>query len=202
MASNINSIGIDEFFPIAGQDNDSQGFRDNFTVIKDNFTKAADEITDLQDNAARKDTDNAFDNNTLSVVNLKAATKEHYNGSADGTTSVPFTTAHHFSLRVDNTATIELSGWPTNDETGYSEYAEVTIQLLSSNAAYGVTFAGATSGNYVDTGSAWTGKTLYMTDDLLSTGTPLASDDSILVKAWTFNGGVDIYFKYEGTYSS
>ena len=76
------------------------------------------------------------------------------------------------------------------------------IQVNATNAAYGVTFAGATSGNYVDNGSSWTGKTLYMTDDLLSTGTPLASDDSILVKAWTFNGGVDIYFKYEGTYSS
>ena len=31
MASNINSTGVDATFPIAGQDNDSQGFRNNLT---------------------------------------------------------------------------------------------------------------------------------------------------------------------------
>ena len=30
MASTINTANIDETYPIAGQDNDSQGFRDNF----------------------------------------------------------------------------------------------------------------------------------------------------------------------------
>ena len=34
MASNINAFNIDGTFPIAGQDNPSQGFRDNFTNIK------------------------------------------------------------------------------------------------------------------------------------------------------------------------
>ena len=48
MASNINSNNIDGTYPIAGQDNDSQGFRDNFTNIKTNFTNAKAEIEDLQ----------------------------------------------------------------------------------------------------------------------------------------------------------
>ena len=43
MASNINSNNVDGTFPIAGQDNDSQGFRDNFTNIKTNFTNAKTE---------------------------------------------------------------------------------------------------------------------------------------------------------------
>ena len=30
MASNINPNNIDTTYPVAGQDNDSQGFRDNF----------------------------------------------------------------------------------------------------------------------------------------------------------------------------
>ena len=34
MASNINSDAIDKDYPVAGQDNDSQGFRDNFNTIK------------------------------------------------------------------------------------------------------------------------------------------------------------------------
>ena len=44
MASNINANNIDGTYPIAGQDNDSQGFRDNFTNIKNNFTNAKSEM--------------------------------------------------------------------------------------------------------------------------------------------------------------
>lgn len=48
MPSNINPNNIDGAYPVAGQDNDSQGFRDNFTNTRLNFTAAANEITDLQ----------------------------------------------------------------------------------------------------------------------------------------------------------
>ena len=51
MASNINPQIIDGAYPVAGQDNDSQGFRDNFTNTKTNFEYAAAEITDLQSKA-------------------------------------------------------------------------------------------------------------------------------------------------------
>ena len=48
MTSAINPNDIDGTYPIAGQDNNSQGFRDNFTNTKTNFQYAANEITDLQ----------------------------------------------------------------------------------------------------------------------------------------------------------
>lgn len=51
MASNINPYNIDGTFPVAGQDNSSQGFRNNFTNIKNNFTFAQNEINDLQSKA-------------------------------------------------------------------------------------------------------------------------------------------------------
>ena len=34
MASSISTASIDTAFPVAGQDNDSQGFRDNFSQLK------------------------------------------------------------------------------------------------------------------------------------------------------------------------
>ena len=52
MASNINDTGVNKDYPVAGQDNDSQGFRDNFNVIKDNFVAAKSEIETLQTNTA------------------------------------------------------------------------------------------------------------------------------------------------------
>ena len=47
MASNIVPGNVDGTFPKAGQDNSSQGFRDNFSAINTNFTEAVTEIEDF-----------------------------------------------------------------------------------------------------------------------------------------------------------
>jgi hypothetical protein len=52
MASKINPNTINITYPIAGQDNDTQGFRDNFSNIKNNFSVALSEISALQANSA------------------------------------------------------------------------------------------------------------------------------------------------------
>ena len=54
MTSAINPNNIDGAYPVAGQDNNSQGFRDNFTNTATNFQYAADEISDLQAKAVLK----------------------------------------------------------------------------------------------------------------------------------------------------
>ena len=67
MTSAINPNNINGTYPVAGQDNNSQGFRDNFTNTKNNFQYAADEITDLQNKAVLKQalTGTTIDNNML-----------------------------------------------------------------------------------------------------------------------------------------
>lgn len=49
--SNIVSTSINENYPVAGQDNSSQGFRDNFQAIKTALTVAKTEISALENNA-------------------------------------------------------------------------------------------------------------------------------------------------------
>jgi hypothetical protein len=65
MASSIDPNNIDGAYPVAGQDNNSQGFRDNFTNIKTNFQYAEDEINDLQSKVLLKAalTGTSLDNN-------------------------------------------------------------------------------------------------------------------------------------------
>ena len=76
MTSQINPNNIDGAYPVAGQDNNSQGFRDNFTSTKVNFQYAADEITELQNSGIFKAAltgstlDNNMNNNTIYAVNL------------------------------------------------------------------------------------------------------------------------------------
>ena len=65
MSSNINPNIIDGSYPVAGQDNNSQGFRDNFTNTKTNFQYAENEINDLQSKVILKAalTGTTLDNN-------------------------------------------------------------------------------------------------------------------------------------------
>lgn len=67
MTSQINFSGIDSEYPVAGKDNDSQGFRDNFSLIKTGLATAKDEITTLQSNAVLTA---SLDDNAVVVNNL------------------------------------------------------------------------------------------------------------------------------------
>jgi len=71
MASDIVPGNIDGTYSKAGQDNSSQGFRDNFSEIKTNFTTTATEITDLQTNKANLNASSDFANNEVTRAKLK-----------------------------------------------------------------------------------------------------------------------------------
>jgi len=60
--STINTNGIDANYPIPGQNNSTQGFRNNFTAIRQNLNIAGNEITDLQNKAVLK---SALANSTI-----------------------------------------------------------------------------------------------------------------------------------------
>ena len=60
-----NQINVN--FPVAGEDNDSQGFRSNFSRIQNAFTSAAKELTELQTNSVSLDAQNDFSNNVIRI---------------------------------------------------------------------------------------------------------------------------------------
>ena len=83
MASNIAPANIDATFPKAGQDNSSQGFRDNFNATKNNFTEAKTEIEALQTNKASLDGSSDFADNEVTRAKFKDTSESVY---AHGTT--------------------------------------------------------------------------------------------------------------------
>jgi hypothetical protein len=99
MTSAINPQNIDGAYPVAGQDNDSQGFRDNFTNIKTNFAFAAAEITDLQNNVVLKAplTGIPFNNNMGGQVLINAQLRD-----ISGTVVSGFPTSGLVSLNYEN----------------------------------------------------------------------------------------------------
>jgi hypothetical protein len=125
MASNINPLNIDGNFPIAGQDNDSQGFRDNFTNTKTNLNFAKFEIEDLQSRALLKSAltgttlDNDLNNAVLYRAQLKAQTETFKDlGVQTGPVPVSFLDGTVQKITTGGPITIGLSDFPASGSFG------------------------------------------------------------------------------------
>jgi len=201
MASNISVEQIDVNFPIAGQDNDSQGFRDNFNIIENNFVEARGEINALQANTILKGPlasgdviDNNFNNETIYRYVAKEQSLTHTNRlsgiSADAELS--FQSGHYFTITAQANITLTINGWPTNDE-----YAELYIHVYGDGGATRtVTFAseyGASQSSLMQVDASFGGSPQITTT--------LASNDSTLIKAFTYNNGGKVFLQNLGAYS-
>ena len=127
MSSNINPNNIDGTYPIAGQDNNSQGFRDNFTQTKVNFQYAADEITALQDNAILKAplTQGGTVTNNMDGTLLYDATMQDFAAtvvaiSLSGTTcTVNYASGHYQTVTIGSVITVAFTNFPTSGYQGW-----------------------------------------------------------------------------------
>jgi hypothetical protein len=147
-ASLINFGSVDATYPVAGQDNNSQGFRDNFGVIKTGLGQASTEITALQNNAAFKNSANDFGQNILS----NAVYKTFYGAALDlGTvvtnTDISLTNGPLQSITLGTNATLTFKNWPTTGKFAcvllmvYSDQTAVRIPSFSTENAGTVRYA-------------------------------------------------------------
>ena len=148
MSSNINPNNIDTAYPVAGQDNDSQGFRDNFTNIKTNFEFAAEEINDLESKVLLKSalTGTTLDNDMGGAVieNAKLQGTRYTRIAPTATTgsiAVDFSAGSYYKIS-QLTGNISLS-FVNIPSAG--NYAEWTVQLTQPSSPYTVTLPSAVS---------------------------------------------------------
>lgn len=120
MASNINPDNIDTTYPIAGQDNDSQGFRDNFTNIKTNFEFAETEIDDLQSKVLLKSalTGGTLDNDMAGALleNAKIqgfrATRVALGTVSSGSATIDYSAGHYHTLTTGASVSLSFTNLP------------------------------------------------------------------------------------------
>lgn len=148
MASNINPDNIDTTYPVAGQDNDSQGFRDNFTNIKTNFEFAEEEINDLESKVLLKSalTGTVLDNDMGGALleNPKLQGVRYTRiapTSTTGSIAVDFSAGSYYKIS-QLTGNISLSF--TNIPSA-GNYAEWTVQLTQPSSPYTVTLPSSVS---------------------------------------------------------
>jgi hypothetical protein len=155
--SSINPNNINGSYPIAGQDNDSQGFRDNFTNIKNNLTFAQNEITDLEEKVLLTEplADGTF-SNEMNYAQIKSAqllrTVETIKDLGQQTsTIVSFADGHYQRVQTAPSSPLtisQFSSWPTS-----GLYAKLRLEVqVTTDAAtetltlpsIGITWAGLT----------------------------------------------------------
>ena len=151
MTSNINPNNIDGAYPVAGQDNNSQGFRDNFTNTQTNFQYAADEITDLQNKAVLKAalTGTTLNNNMNGVVLSNAQLQQITEtvlplGTVNGTVSLNFAAGSYQTLTTNGSISIGFSNLPAAGVLG-----TISLQATVASTSHTITFPTAVSVNTV-----------------------------------------------------
>ena len=150
MTSNINPNNIDGAYPVAGQDNNSQGFRDNFTNTSTNFQYAADEITDLQNNAVLKSalTGTVLDNNMLGAILSNAQlqdmseTVNNLGQSVSGSVTINYAVGSVVTLRTNGSVSLAFTNFPAAGTAG-----AVTVEINVASVAHTLTLPAAVSVN-------------------------------------------------------
>ena len=146
MTSNINPNNIDGQYPVAGQDNNSQGFRDNFTNTKTNFQYAANEITDLQNNVVLKSAlngttlDNDMGGSLLYDATIQdfAATRYAFTGSVSGSQTINYAAGHYQTLTTGGSVSLSFSNFPASGTQGW-----VIVRVTVSDPTHTLTLPAA-----------------------------------------------------------
>lgn len=191
MSSNINSVAanIDITYPVAGQDNSSQGFRDNFSTIQKAFNTATNEITTLQDTAVLINKSNDFQFNG-SLVQAKIQNSGYTVGSTvatNGTIELDYTQGSYYRCPIVSTSTLQIikSSWPTLEK---GVVAELRIEIApTTSTSMNINFAAP--GGVLRTESA---VTLPYTSTLT---------DVTVWDLWTIDGGATVFVNHVGRYT-
>jgi hypothetical protein len=172
--SNINPQNIDGTYPIAGQDNDSQGFRDNFTNTINNFTFAAAELTDLQTYALLRaplgsvgqtgtpsnDMNYAF-LTAPQVIRVVATTNDVGNVASGGSQTIDWAAGHYQTVGVTEVSSLSFaSTWPVN---GVWTKLRLRIRSYGSTA---LTFGSSVTDNIENIKGYTSGRTVFIDDGI------------------------------------
>jgi hypothetical protein len=156
MTSQINpeSNNYDAAYPVAGQDNNTIGFRQNFASIQQNFQYAKDEITALQTNTVQAG-GNVFNNLNGAVLydtNLQNQSYAYLDLSNTApTANVNYAVASFQELTANGNTTVNLSNIPA---AGNTAIITLSINATAANAVaipYSVSIANVSAGN-INTG--------------------------------------------------
>jgi hypothetical protein len=193
VTSNINYLSINENFPVAGEDNDTQTFRDNFDTIKTSLRAGQEEITALQANTAKLNEDNDFEDNEISRAVFRDVMDQRFDGGiiALPTTllTVDYENGGYQVFRFAANMNIDFQNLPENSSaSGPIGCGRITLELYGDGTTRNLTFI--TSG----------GTTLRRNSGFPGTVSVSSATAPIIIEVWRHNA-TNIFMNYLGQFS-
>ncbi len=210
MTSAIDESVIDETYPVAGQDNDTQGFRDNFGNIKTALGVAGGEITTLQNNSVLKasvDGNNSVVSNNMAGSTIRNGKLQGMalsvvgNSSGDNTIYINASNASAYHItNIDSNATIQFNqGWPTWSNSSDPSMISIRVMLKSKTGLGAdpiITLGAGANTLIADTSTSWyTTVTPNVTFTLNHTTLKYK-----MIEAFSIDGGQNVYVRFLGEY--
>ena len=192
MASNINYTNIDENYPVAGQDNDSQGFRDNFQNIKTALNTASTEITSLQGDTPSLTADNDFNDNTVKKAIFQDTAWCAPSAETISTeTNVDYTAGHYRRLILtaekNDSNNVVITNWAPAESAGH-----LLLEVRSNNSNQKFFKVIASSGSVL---------TDVSNVDFSGNGFDLSDADAkYMFQVWSPDQGANIFVYYLGAF--
>ena len=136
----INLINVS--YPVAGQDNDTQGFRDNYANIKNGLLALAtqvDNTLNLFTNQTNNFNGNIIDNANLQAVGTVIYTPNVAGDGVQGAQTVDYTLGSYQQFILSSSTSFTFSNWPTVGNYGSVKLAIAVASTQTSNVTATIT---------------------------------------------------------------
>ena len=189
---------IDRDFPVAGQDNESQGFRDNFDAIQESLQYCDTEITELKETTVKLGVENVFDENaTITNVKLVNQSEEVFKTASAINISQPidYSLGSYQYLKFRNNVTLELTGWPTPGAEEGGRFTKLRLELIRDPSSKTDNDLDAVTITFTSSDS-----NIRYSDNWPTTLTLSSTTEPVVVEFWTWDKSASIYGRYLGQY--
>jgi hypothetical protein len=188
--SNIVATTIDIHYPVAGVDNDSKGFRDNFARIQTALAQAKAELEQFETRAVLKTPlagAGVSTNDLAAGIILNGRYNKFYATSYSATitgTSVDVSlwNGEFQKFTLTQNTSLTFSHWPV---TGL--YGIIRLHLIAGTSnTVAITLGTAQGGNVIE-----------------ETGFPVLEIDNVAfqsIEAFSYDGGANVFYRYLGRY--
>jgi len=209
VSSNINYLSINENYPVAGQDNDTQTLRDNFDTIKTSLRVAGEEITDLQENSARTDEDNDFGLKIISNAVLENVRDQKWpagvgtGAPVTANTTIDFLNGAYQIYRINANITIDFLNFPGDPQLTAEPVpvgvGKVTLELTGGTEESVVTVGFSTLNGTVFKTLGFPGGPFNTPENQNPNISLNSTTNSVIIEVWRHSQET-IYMRYVGKF--
>jgi hypothetical protein len=186
-------------YPLPGVNNDTQGFRDRFSLIQDKFDLLDEAVNTLELVSVKVNQNNDFGGNSITDAILRGSgdatkSKTSLSNTAESAEEIQWIQYNYFPYIVNSDSYLRFTEWPITNGI----LAKVTIELSAEDTDKDVVFMYGTS--ELKTETAFDGVSgVY--GGFVGTRVTVPADTTKIYEFWTADRGVTLFARLVGTFS-